>query len=156
VLAQAATIRPVTPPCASLWNAVRQRGAVCQARRVAIFRRTSRRRGGSNLPSSGHPGDDELLGQIASRSDIAAPRHWVHYLYLGDETQARSAADVIASAGWDILRIDVAADGGPEWVVIAESQAVTTPQSVRGARLFFEGVAATHVGGSYDGWEASL
>jgi len=129
---------------------------VCHARAVGIFRRTSGRRSGSSLPTSGHPGDDELLGQIASRSAIEAARHWVHYLYFADEQQARSAAEVIGSAGWDIQRVDVAADGGPEWVVIAESQAVTTPHAVREARLFFEGVAATHVGGSYDGWEASL
>lgn len=129
---------------------------VCHARGVGIFRRTTGRRSGPILPTAGHPGDDELLTQIASRSDIEAPRHWVHYLYFNDEPQARSAAQVVGSAGWGIQRVDVAADGGPEWVVIAESQAVTTPHAVREARLFFEGVAATHGGGSYDGWEASL
>jgi hypothetical protein len=51
--------------------------------------------------------------------------------------------------------VDVAAAGGPEWIVIAETQAITSPTAVREARRFFEGVAATH-GGDYDGWEASL
>ena len=119
------------------------------------FRRQTTRTGPS-LPSAGHAGDDELLAQIASRSDLDAPRHWVHYLYVQDESQARSAAQVIAAAGWPIQRIDASADGGPEWVVIAETQAVTSPAAVREARLFFEGVAATHEGGDYDGWEASL
>lgn len=80
----------------------------------------------------------------------------MHYLYFMGEPQARSAAEVVSAAGWQIQRVDAAAGGGPEWVVIAESHAVTSPSSVRDARLFFEGVAATHEGGDYDGWEASL
>jgi hypothetical protein len=108
------------------------------------------------LPTSGHPGDDALIAQIAARSVVDEPRHWIHYLYLPDESRARSAAEVIAAAGWSIQRVDVAASGGPEWVVIAETTAVTSPEAVREARLFFEGVAATHEGGEYDGWEASL
>lgn len=123
---------------------------------MGIFRRTVDRRSSPNLESSGHPLDDELLAQIASRSDIEARRHWVHYLYFKDEPQARSAALVVGSAGWQIQHVDVAAGGGPQWVVIAETHAVTTPDAVRDARLFFEGVAATHDGGEYDGWEASL
>jgi hypothetical protein len=108
------------------------------------------------LPTAGHPGDDALLAQIASKSDIESVRHWVHYLYVADEPQARSAAEVIAAAGWTIQCVDVAADGGPEWIVIAEAHAVTSPDAVREARLFLEGVAATHDGGDYDGWEASV
>ena len=110
-----------------------------------------------SLPSSGHAGDDLLLAEIAARSDLEAPRHWVHYLYLDDETQARGAARVVASAGWVVQEVDVAADGGSSWVVVAEREAaVTTPETVREARRFFEGVAATHGAGDYDGWEASV
>lgn len=122
---------------------------------MKLFRRQAARPTLS-LPTAGHAGDDALLAQIASRSDLDAPRHWVHYLYVQDEPQARNAAQVVAAAGWQIQRVDVAAGGGPGWVVIAEAQAVTSPAAVREARLFFEGVAATHEGGDYDGWEASL
>lgn len=122
-----------------------------------------RRKAGSNdaysgpgFPSSGHAADDALLGQLASRSDLASPRHWVHYLYFANEAAARSAAEVVSSAGWQIQRVDESANGGPEWVVIVEAQAVTSPTAVAEARMFFEGVAATHEGGDYDGWEASL
>ncbi len=108
------------------------------------------------LESTGHPGDDILLAQIATGSDIGASRHWVHYLYVADEAQARSAAEVIAAAGWDIQRVEESAAGGPQWVVIAETRAATTPNAVREARMFFEGVAGTHAGGDYDGWEASM
>ena len=125
---------------------------------MKLFGRKPNRDGhpATRLPTAGHAGDDALLVQIAGQSDIDTPRHWVHYLYVKDEPQARSAAEVISSAGWQIQRVDVAAGGGPGWVVIAEAQAVTSPDTVREARLFFEGVAATHDGGDYDGWEASL
>jgi hypothetical protein len=122
---------------------------------VKLFRRQAFRTP-PDLPTAGHAGDDALLAQIASRSDLEAPRHWVHYLYVQDEPQARSAADVVSAAGWQIQRVDVAAGGGRGGVVVAEAQAVTSPEAVREARLFFEGVAATHEGGDYDGWEASL
>ena len=125
---------------------------------MKLFRRQAARdtRATPSLPTAGHAGDDALLAQIASESDLGTPRHWVHYLYVRDEPQARSAAEVVSAAGWQIQRVDVAAGGGPEWVVIAEAQAVTSPAAVREARLFFEGVAATHEDGEYDGWEASL
>lgn len=125
---------------------------------MKLFRRQAGRAAppGLDLPTSGDPGDDALIAQIASRSDISTPRHWVHYLYVADEAQARSAAEVVTAAGWGIQRVDVSAGGGPEWVVIAEAHAVTSPDAVREARLFFEGVAGTHDGGQYDGWEASL
>jgi hypothetical protein len=42
-------------------------------------------------------------------------------------------------------------------VVIAEREgAVTTPDAVREARLFFESIAQQFPGSEYDGWEASL
>jgi hypothetical protein len=125
---------------------------------VKFFRRHGARDAPAppSLATTGHAGDDTLLAQIASRSDLETPRHWVHYLYVQDEPQARSAAEAVSAAGWQIQRVDVAAGGEPGWVVIAEAQAVTSPAAVREARLFFEGVAATHEGGDYDGWEASL
>ncbi len=119
---------------------------------MGLFRRRPRDPG---LAPTGDAGDDALLAMLASRSDLGSPRHWVHYLYVADEAQARSAAEVIAAAGWGLQSVDVAATGGPDWVVIAETHAVTTPEAVRDARQFFEGVAATHEGGEYDGWEAS-
>ena len=109
-----------------------------------------------DFASTGDAGDDALLAHIASVSDLDAERHWVHYVYLPDEARARSVAVVVIAAGWELQRVDVSAGGGPEWVVIAERHgAVTSPRAVREARLFFEGVAATH-DGEYDGWEASL
>lgn len=121
---------------------------------MKVFRR--RTNPAPALPTTGHAGDDALLGQSAAQSNLDTTRHWIHYLYVQDEAQARSAAQVISAAGWGIQNVDEAAGDAPGWVVIAERQAVTSPSAIRDARLFFEGVAATHEGGDYDGWEASL
>jgi hypothetical protein len=108
-----------------------------------------------HIAVTGHAGDDALLVKIASISDLEASRHWLHYVYVPDEPRARSVAEVVSAAGWDIQRV-AASDPGPEWVVVAERHgAVTSPYAVHDARLFFEGVAATH-DGRYDGWEASI
>lgn len=89
-------------------------------------------------------------------SDLTLTRHWVHYLYFADEAAARAAAEVVQAAGWYLQEVSESAAGGPEWVVIAEKySAVTSPEAVREARLFFEAVAQQWPGGNYDGWEAS-
>ena len=105
---------------------------------------------------TGHAGDNRLLAQLVQMSDLSAPRHWVHYLYLSNEAQAREAAVVVQAAGWDLQKVAESAAGGPEWVVIAERNGVvTSPEAVRDARAFFESVAQRWPGGDYDGWEAS-
>lgn len=107
------------------------------------------------LESTGHEGDDHLLREIARRSRIDAPRHWVHYVYFADEAGARSAARAIERAGWTLQTVDAAANGDG-WVVIADQHdVVVTPASVQSARSLFERVAA-EAGGDYDGWEASV
>jgi hypothetical protein len=119
---------------------------------MALFKRRDQ---SASTVSTGHAGDDALLVEIGKRSKLSAPRHWVHYLHTADEAGAREAAAQIGTAGWQIERIDKAAEG-PGWVVIAERQAgVTSPEAVQEARRLFERVAATVTGGDYDGWEAS-
>ncbi len=114
------------------------------------------RRSKASQFDTGHAGDDQLIAQLATMGDLSAPRHWVHYLYFTNEIAARQASDVVKAAGWELQRVDESATGGPEWVVIAERHgAITSPEAVRDARLFFEGVAQQWPGGDYDGWEAS-
>lgn len=128
--------------------------AMCEPRQMALF---GKKRAKAAIQATGHPGDDQLLAQIAQHSDLNAERHWVHYLYFADEAAARAAATQVSAAGWAIQRVDESADGGPEWVVIAERErAVTNPANVRDARELFEAIARAHPGGDYDGWEASL
>ncbi len=124
---------------------------------MALFRRKTYAPAAPSLPSTGHPGDDTLLQQIAKHSDLAAPRHWVHYLYFPNEETARAAAQVVEAAAWSLQEVAESASGGPDWVVIAERHdALTTPSEVHAARVFFEAVASTNGPGEYDGWEASL
>lgn len=118
---------------------------------MSLFRRRS-----APQFDTGHAGDDQLLAQLSKMSDLSAPRHWVHYLYFANEEAARGAAASVSAAGWQLQEVAESAAGGPEWVVIAEKQGVvTSPDAVRGARTFFEGVARQWPGGDYDGWEAS-
>jgi hypothetical protein len=105
---------------------------------------------------TGHAEDDELYALIAERSDITAPRHWVHYLYFPDESGARVACAAALDHGWVLQRVGAPA-AGEEWIVIAERRdAVVTPEAIRDARAFFGALAASIRGGEYDGWEASV
>ncbi len=112
-----------------------------------IFCRRSRA-----IASTGNPLDDQTLAAVAARSNLAEPRHWVHYLYFADQASARRGAEAIGHGGWGIQRVGVGGDG-KSWVVIAEKHGVvTSPEAVRDARIFFEGID----GADYDGWEASV
>jgi regulator of ribonuclease activity B len=120
---------------------------------VAIFKKRERR---GQAYATGHPLDDAQLAEIAARSDLTSPRHWIHYLYCRDEVAARIAAAEVTAGGWEIQGVHAAAQG-PGWLVIAELHgAVTSPAAVRDARSFFESLAARVDGGDYDGWEASV
>lgn len=118
---------------------------------MALFKKRS-----PSLPSTGHAGDDQLLAILAAQhGPLEKPRHWVHYLYVADEPAARNAEQRIRAAGWEIQRVDAAAEGHG-WVVIAERhEATLSAETVREARKLFETVAASAKGGDYDGWEAS-
>jgi len=102
---------------------------------------------------TGHPVDDDLLAQLRSRADLSVPRHWMHYLYVADESSARAAAAEVLSDGWDLDRVEPTGEGGT-WVVVAEQHdAVLSPARVIAARRFFESLADRSAGGDYGGWE---
>jgi hypothetical protein len=133
------------------YGLVRQRVDWLLCDRMGLFRRNK-----SVGFDTGHAGDNQLLAQLSQMGDLSAPRHWVHYLYFTDEAAVRGAAPAISAAGWELQQVADSAAGGPEWVVIAERHgAVTSPETIREARVFFEGVAAQWPGGDYEGWEAS-
>ena len=104
---------------------------------------------------TGHAADDNLLAELRSRADLSEPRHWTHYLYVGDESAARAAAAEVLSDGWDLDRVEPIGDGH-SWVVIAEQyDAVLSPERVVAARRFFEGLADRSEG-DYGGWKAHV
>jgi len=105
---------------------------------------------------TGHSHDDDLLAELRSKTDLRAPRHWMHVLYVNDESTARAAAAEVLSDGWDLDRVEAAPDGR-NWMVVAEQHdAVLTPDRVAAARRFFEGLADRCAGGEYDGWKSAV
>jgi hypothetical protein len=91
------------------------------------------------------------------RPDVleSAGSHRMHYTYFPDEQHARTAAEVIEAAGWELQSVRRVAGEGSEWIVVAGQHDVdTTPELV--ARAFFEGVAATNGPGQYRGRGASV
>lgn len=105
--------------------------------------------------STGDPEDDELLRQIARRSPLGLPRHWVHFLICEHETGAREAAEKARAAGWTVhTDFD---DDGAGWCIAAEQpRVIVCAETVQRTRIFFEGIAASIPGTLYDGWEASI
>lgn len=102
------------------------------------------------------PGDLDrmILGQLRSLgSDLALPRHVVHYSYFPDQARAQAAAAEVSRSGHEAEARPPAA-GYPDWCVVAEITAVVDETTVDATRALFEQVAASHEG-AYDGWEAA-
>ena len=103
---------------------------------------------------TGNPVDDDMLARLQARTDLTQPRHWMHYLYVGDEPTARAAAAEVLADGWDLDRVEPVPEGRG-WVVVAEQHdAVLSPERVAAARRFFEGLADRSFGGDYGGWKS--
>lgn len=119
---------------------------------MGIFRRN--KRPAPVVPSTGHPGDDQLLALIARDVGLDAVQDWTHYVYFAREETARAAALDIQGSGWDIRSVEPSPDR--RWVVIAGREVDgIDPEAVRDARAYFERLAATRPRGEYDGWEVS-
>lgn len=102
--------------------------------------------------TTGHPGDDQLLGMLAKAPDgLDTPRHWLHYVYCGDAAGADTLEREAVTAGWTVRRVVPEHHG----IVAERSDLAITPSAVVEARAFFEKLAASVPGGEYDGWEAS-
>jgi len=94
---------------------------------------------------------------ISTKSDIDAPRHWVHYLFFPNEPTARQWAQSIAATGWNIQSVHPSSADDGTWVVVPELHAaVLNSEVIRDAREYFEAIASRIEGADYDGWEASL
>lgn len=81
--------------------------------------------------------------------------HVVHYSYAPSEDAGRAMRQEAESNGYLAAVREPLPDFPGRWAVICETDAVTSPDVVREADEFFEGLASRH-GSEYDGWEASV
>jgi len=131
------------------------------ARRVPLFRRK---------PADDQPVDMEArspqlglkykdLAVMAalgkSGGDLSQPRHVVYYCYATSADAGRIIAEAAQAQGFTAaVREPLPKDPG-RWAVIAETNAVLSPDFVRGNTDFFEALAELH-DAEYDGWEAAV
>lgn len=88
-------------------------------------------------------------------ADLNEPRHVLYFLYFPQEQDARTCAGRATQSGWQAEVREPLPDHPDSWTVVCEQQdAVTTPEFIRDATDFFEGLAG-ELGGECDGWEAS-
>ena len=101
--------------------------------------------------------DLALLGQMLQQgAKLQNPRHVLHFLYFGEEMQARAASDETRQGGWESEVREPLPEYPDQWSLVCEQQAaVLTPEFVRDSTDFFEAVAGRHQG-DYDGREAAL
>lgn len=86
-------------------------------------------------------------------ADLAAPRHVIYYAYAPTEPVAQAMAREAGAEGYTASVREPLPNFPGQWSVICETHTVTSPDFVRDADDFFEGLADRH-GAEYDGWEA--
>ncbi len=109
-------------------------------------------------------GDRTVLTALAAHgSDLTKPAHIVHYLYFKSREAADAAAETLRVARFQNVRVQPAAPtslwrrlfGPREFSCIAEMRAVPSEAHVFATTDRMNALAA-HLGGEYDGWEASV
>lgn len=96
-----------------------------------------------------------VLDQLRKQgADLSESRHVIYYSYAPSAEVARTMAGRAEANGWTPEVREPLPNYPGQWAVICERHAVTTPDFVRAADDFFQGLADEH-GAEYDGWEAS-
>jgi hypothetical protein len=96
-----------------------------------------------------------LDGLMKAGADLSESRHVVYYSYAPSEEVAQAMRKEAESRGYVAEVREPLPDFPGQWAVVCETHAVTSPDVVREADEFFEGLANRH-GAEYDGWEASI
>jgi len=116
------------------------------------FRSSSPPARGGNSSSADAPGDrdQQTLHRLAEvGSDLSKPHEIEFFLYFPDEERARAAAADIDEQFK--VEVDLAADGGGQWLVLATRTMVPTHEAMLEVRRRFEALAAEG-DGEFDGW----
>lgn len=96
-----------------------------------------------------------VLDQLVKNgADLSASRHVIYYSYAPSEDVARAMAAEAQTGGWTAEVREPLPNFPDQWGVVCETYAVTSPDFVREADDFFQGLADRR-GAEYDGWEAS-
>ena len=99
--------------------------------------------------------DLAVLDQLMkSGADLTEARHVIYYSYASSEEVAQAMGREAEANGYTASIREPLPEYPGQWGVICETHAVTSPQFVRDADDFFQGLADRH-DAEYDGWEAS-
>jgi hypothetical protein len=100
--------------------------------------------------------DLAVLDQLMKNgADLKASRHVIYYSYAPSEEVAQAMGREAETKGFAVNVREPLPDYPPQWGVICEIHAVTSPDFVRDSDDFFQGLADRH-GAEFDGWEASV
>jgi Regulator of ribonuclease activity B len=100
--------------------------------------------------------DLAVLGQLMEAgADLSQSRHVVYYAYAPSAEIGQAMRREAESNGFTAEVREPLPDFPGRWAVVSETDAVVSPDFVRGADDFFEDLAQRH-GAEYDGWEASI
>ncbi len=100
--------------------------------------------------------DLAVLDQLMKNgADLTESRHVIFYSYAPGEAVAQAMGDEAESNSFAATISEPLPDFPGQWSVRCETHAVLSPEFVRDADDFFQGLADRH-GAEYDGWEASV
>ena len=96
-----------------------------------------------------------VLDQLAKNgADLTESRHVIYYSYAPSVGVAMAMGLEAEAGGWAAEVREPLPNYPGQWALICERHAITTPDFVREADDFFQGLADRHAA-EYDGWEAS-
>jgi hypothetical protein len=97
-----------------------------------------------------------VMGQLMDAgADLSESRHLVFYSYASSDAVSQEMQREAESRGFETEVREPLPEFPGRWAVVSETNAVASPDFVRDAVDFFEGLAQRH-GAEYDGWEASV
>jgi regulator of RNase E activity RraB len=99
--------------------------------------------------------DLAVLDQLMKNgADLSDSRHVIYYSYAPSQETAQAMRQEAEVSGYEASVREPLPNFPGQWAMICETHAVTSPEFVREADDFFQGLADRH-GAKYDGWEAS-
>jgi hypothetical protein len=100
--------------------------------------------------------DLAVMGELMKAgADLSESRHVVYYSYARSEETGQAMRREAEANGYIAAVREPLPEFSGRWPVVCETHAVLSPDVVKDADDFFEGLASRHEA-DYDGWEASV